>query len=325
MAWSPVGSISLKSDWQYSEPVEGSYFKLQHSGFPLNGSYEIAQAMVNTDGSIELADIQQLQPRPEAQNIYLKAPPIFSSRRIALRRLPKLLTLESELRRVIRDTILRDPEINPFPPKRIDWQVIIGVSDYVEAAGSGAPGGNNTSTTTTKTLTYATDGDANGLCYWVGTNYGIEAWANPHTVGRLAVSSTSIEAGYSSGIQTLVDRANSDFFTMNFTNQRISIALQPGYTLAPDRYSIKSGGDDYPRSWKLQGSNDGATWVDLDTQSNNATLTAAQQWLSLTVNNVSTGSGYRYLGILQTGVGSAGRNYFRLSEIEFYGNLIKTT
>lgn len=131
LAWTLSGSILLKTDWQYTEPVTGSYFKFKHSSFPSDGLYEIAQAQFNPDNSVELADVQQMKTSTEAAIVCLKSIPVFSNRRIALRRIPKQPSLGSEIRRVIRNDLLDDLSLEPIA-RRSAWSVALEVSDYVE-------------------------------------------------------------------------------------------------------------------------------------------------------------------------------------------------
>ncbi len=112
MAWSAVGTpIFLKTDWQYTEPVIGSYFKFKHSSFPNTNSYLLAQAQFNPDNSVELADIQELKASSEAEIVCLKSIPVFTNRRLAIKKVAKQPGFGSELRRVIRADLLTDTDI----------------------------------------------------------------------------------------------------------------------------------------------------------------------------------------------------------------------
>lgn len=181
----------------------------------------------------------------------------------------------------------------------------------------------------TLTLTYSSDGDANGAMYFAGTNYGLTAWTNPHTAGYVTIVNTTLAGGATADF---VDRtANLGTFLANTANDFVGVDLGSGRTLTPTKYSIRNRADDatnLPRNWKLQGTNAvsadtssgfaSATWTDLDTQTSNATITAASGWASCTV----TGAGaYRYLRVIQTGLNSSGANYFTIAEVEFYGTL----
>lgn len=139
MTWTPSGSILLKTDWQYTEPIIGSYFKLKHSNFPVNNSYLVAQAEINVDGSVELADIRELNASSEAEVLQLIAPPVWSERRLAIKRIAKQPNLASELRRVIRNDLLSDSEIE-LTSRRSIWTVDIEVSNYIEPVTSSGGG-----------------------------------------------------------------------------------------------------------------------------------------------------------------------------------------
>jgi len=176
------------------------------------------------------------------------------------------------------------------------------------------------------TLTFVSNGDVNGACYFIGTNFGAVAWTNPHTSGRIVALMSSIGFGAAGD---LVDRATNDTFTSDAVNSWMGIDLGAGVTITPNHYSIRGRtGTNLPRNWKLQGTNfvsaitvagfDGATWTDLNTQTANATIAASNDWASQAV--VGAGA-YRYLRVLQTGANSNGDNFFCMAEFEFYGTL----
>jgi hypothetical protein len=173
--------------------------------------------------------------------------------------------------------------------------------------------GVTTTTTTTKELTYASNGDVNGLAYFIGTKKSTVTWQNPHNNG-LIMSASDIAAGT---IDSLVDRQPSEFYTSTIDNSWIKLTISSG-SLKCKYYSIRnrSNTDHYLRNWKLQGSNDGSVWVDLDTRINNTTLNSASQWLSFPI---TTTNFYTQFRLLQNGVNSAGYAYLCLGEIELYG------
>ncbi|MEH2460921.1 hypothetical protein [Nostoc sp.] len=165
-------------------------------------------------------------------------------------------------------------------------------------------------------LTFANDADTNGLFYYLGTNKGSAAWSNP-SGNLLTVIASSI--GYGSPT-TLVNRQGDKFWTDNETNCWVSFLLQTG-ALKCNHYSIKSRSNDngyYPRTWKLQGSNDGSTWTDLDVQIENTTLVSAGQWLSLSV--AASSVYYSRFRLLKNGKDSAGYDFLCLDEVELYGS-----
>jgi E3 ubiquitin-protein ligase HECTD1 len=341
MIWATVGTpIKLDIDWQFTDPVDGLFFRFKHENQPANAIYEIAQVELNDDGSYTLFDSQVLSlEKGFLDTIKLAKPGIFTQRRLAIRRIPARPTLEQEIRRLLLPGYLQPSDLPPNVPARNRWQVQIESSNYVEpsAAVDLSPiqtklneisskidnlqsSGGSTSGTT-KTLTYSSDGDTNGVCYWIGTNFGAEAWNNPHIANRVVCS--IIQPFDSNRFPAdLVDRQPSGSpATSDAPNSKMRIDLGLGNKLKPNYYSLR--GADRPnlhlRSWAFQGSNDLQNWVDLDTQVNNSAINQ-NTWFSGACTAIEE---YRYLQIKQTGSPSDGTNIMTLGEWEFYGEFIK--
>lgn len=174
---------------------------------------------------------------------------------------------------------------------------------------------NGTSGASSVNLTFATAGDTNGLFYYLGTEKLTKPWANPTTKG-LSLNASSVENG---SVISLVNRDESQFYTSNTPNSWVSFNIEN--KLKCNYYSIRARNNTayYPRNWKLQGSNDGNTWIDLDTQINNTVLSSASQWLSLPV---ISSEAYSWFRILNYGIDSEGHNYFTLGEVELYGQYL---
>ncbi|MEH2148235.1 hypothetical protein [Nostoc sp.] len=186
----------------------------------------------------------------------------------------------------------------------------ISKANLLAGLSSGGSGGN----VPTSTSAFVSSGDNNGIFYYIGTSFGTTVWSNPSGNG-VYVSASSIGAG---NVDTLIDRMNSSFYTNSTPGSWVKFGLGSA-KLKCNHYSLKSradSGDYYPRSWKLQGSNDDTTWADIDIQSNNSSLIANSQWLSIPVtSNVA----YSYFRILNTGFNSAGYDHLVLGEVELYG------
>ncbi|MEH1849285.1 MAG: discoidin domain-containing protein [Nostoc sp.] len=173
--------------------------------------------------------------------------------------------------------------------------------------------GSTPSTPTGHSLTYASDGDSNGLFYYLGTGKGATTWSNPASVSVLVSSSSAGYGDPSILINTQADR----FWTGDAANSWVM--FQFAGKLTCNYYSIKSRSNDsghYPRTWKLQGSNDSISWTDVDTQTNNETLVNASQWLSIPVTSTV---GYSSFRLIQVGANSSGYGYLCLDEVELYG------
>lgn len=177
-----------------------------------------------------------------------------------------------------------------------------------------------------RTLTYSSAGDTNGVVYFLGTTYLTGTFSNPNGVTVTVVRSSN--AGGTAA--DLTDRAQNVTATSNVANSWAAIDLGSGSSLVPSYYTLQaraSSNGTLPRNWKLQGSNDvatndvtginAATWADLDTRTSDATINADNAWGSFAVSGVTTG--YRWLRILQTGLTATGDNYLTIAEFEFYG------
>ena len=177
------------------------------------------------------------------------------------------------------------------------------------------------------TLTYVSDGDANGLFYWLGTNLGTTAWSNPAGGSLLSVLASTTGLGSASDIS---DRVGSNFYTDNLPDQWLTWDLGSGNAIAVDKYTLRNRNFDtnhLPRNWVLEGTNsvgtfdvagiNAATWTAIDTRVNDGTLVATDQYYTLTINGSI--DPYRYIRLRQSGVNSLGASFFTLGEAEFYG------
>jgi hypothetical protein len=187
--------------------------------------------------------------------------------------------------------------------------------------------------------TYVSPGDTNGVFYYVGTNFGIDAWSNPSgtTAGKLFVQQ-------SNGNPTLPDLNTTDRTSSNETTgpsgsglRWYAVDLGTGRSLAVSRYLLRAcagipvGSSMAFRNWKLQGTNvtpasmapvdlDAVTWIDLDVRAGDTTMGAvADSWADYGPNQAASSVSYRYFRLLQTGVNASGSTDFGLSEWELYG------
>ena len=182
------------------------------------------------------------------------------------------------------------------------------------SGGTGTGGTGTGNSGTNKILTYSSNGDVNGLFYWLGTSNGVNPWINPANVNMLATASSTLKGD----VNSLCDRTDAEFYTYDSPNGWVKFQILSG-KLKCNYYSIRNRHDDTNhllRNWKLQGSNDDANWTDIDTQVDNSFLKVTSQWLSLPVSSVTP---YSYFRIFKNGVNSNGASYLCLSEVELYG------
>jgi hypothetical protein len=106
--------------------------------------------------------------------------------------------------------------------------------------------------------------------------------------------------------------------TPNTANSWWKMDFGVGYFCTPTRFGIygRSSGDQHPRNFKIQGSNDNTNWTDLHTVTS-AGPTNGTWW-----SNAITGAGaYRYIRLYMTGLNSSSANYLVLGDVEIWGTL----
>lgn len=200
----------------------------------------------------------------------------------------------------------------------------------VETAGnySALPGGPVAvagNTPVTSTLPFAADGDP-GILDFIGTGFGALAWANPHVAGNVTIGAFNSSNAADLGGGSLAGPVNHDNTDDNRTNNAPGSYWRADFgadkTVAVSYYSFRarpagSGDASNVANWKLQGSPDGTTWTDLDTQTG-VTYAVDNEWKSYPVTGAAA---YRYLRILHQGNVTGSNDFFFLSEWEFYGDL----
>ena len=82
-----------------------------------------------------------------------------------------------------------------------------------------------------------TFGDANGVLYAIGSNFG-GTWSNPHTAGKVTVTRSSTQAGNNSDI---VNRAADYNTTDNNAGEWVAVDIGLGRTLEMWDYLIQNG------------------------------------------------------------------------------------
>jgi hypothetical protein len=182
---------------------------------------------------------------------------------------------------------------------------------------------------TTDPRTFVSNGDTNGVFYFLGTGLGQNVWANPATSSQIVAVRSSNWS--SSTVNQVFDRSATSTSSGNVANSWIFVDLGVNRSLIPNRYSLRhySEGDwEKIRNWKLQGTNsvagtsnaqiEAATWTDLDVRSNDTTINGIAAWGDFVPNQSNT-TAFRYLRLIQTGLNSSGANFLAITEWEVYG------
>lgn len=173
-----------------------------------------------------------------------------------------------------------------------------------------------------QTFTWVSNGDTNDAIYFIGKDYGVAPWTNPHTAGRVNVVRSSSAVGTDAQI---VDHATNYNSTNNTANSFIDIDMGAANAIVVTDYSIQNGNDGGSglclRNWRLQGSNDDSSWNDLDIREPDNGLGSNQgDWLHLICSEGDV-TPYRYIRLYSTGMDSLGLFFVQICEITLYGTL----
>lgn len=177
-----------------------------------------------------------------------------------------------------------------------------------------------------KELPYSgTPGDASGLFHWLGTSGGAgggakeRGWVNPCRAGLVKVVCSAPPSRYSNP-EAVVDRAfHTTWYTSGRPHPWLIVQLLKEKAFVMKGYAIRQDGSTvFLRSWSMQGSNDGQSWVDLSTHVNDCGLASPSRWVFWPVSSVVP---YAQFRLIMTGPSASpvSPNTLALSNIEFYG------
>jgi hypothetical protein len=121
----------------------------------------------------------------------------------------------------------------------------------------------------------------------------------------------------------LVDFACHDtFYTVDEPNSWICYDFKE-ISIDLSHYSIRSRfdcDDNHLRSWILEGSNEGSSWVDIDRREHDCSLKGQGTIATFSISEGSRND-FRMFRLRQTGKDSSGCDYLCLSAVEFFGYL----
>jgi hypothetical protein len=158
-----------------------------------------------------------------------------------------------------------------------------------------------------------------GIVHYLATNGGKDEYANPHLLGVLTVSASSLERGLM--LDLVAQEPNelwtrpvpASWFCVDFKSRRVR----------PLHYSLRHGGlhkTDFLRHWDLLGSNDGQSWTLLRRHTADSSLRSGNFAVS-SWDIVGCKTSYRMFRVIQTGHNSSRHNFLALSGFELYGEL----
>lgn len=145
---------------------------------------------------------------------------------------------------------------------------------------------------------------------------------NPHKSGRIEISASSSESEYKRPHNVIDYKVNDKWYSKNLPDSWICFDFVKS-RVEVTGYSIKTpgwiSGNRNPKSWDLEGSNDGKCWRLIDRHENSYDLDGFS--ITKTYHFRPTAQ-FRYIRMRQTGPNHAGNDYLCLCELELFGTLI---
>jgi hypothetical protein len=119
---------------------------------------------------------------------------------------------------------------------------------------------------------------------------------------------------------------NSYFYTNSSPNSWIQFDFKDRF-VSLTHYALKSDGNNgyHLQEWTISGSKDGNSWTIVDDQHTQSLNGNYVTKLFECGDNSSVSEFYRYLRLTQTGKNSSGYDHLMLSNIEFFGSIVKST
>ena len=160
-----------------------------------------------------------------------------------------------------------------------------------------------------------------GILFFIGTEGRLrpEYWINPCLSKEVAVTASSIEKG---NLAQLVSRNPGELWTKDVPASWFCIDLGKDRSVIPSHYELRHGRrfkSDCPRTWDLQGSNDGEEWTLLRRHSNDKGIDGPFESHTFALPDVD--EAYRFFRVIQTGHNSSNHNFLALSGFELFGDL----
>jgi hypothetical protein len=180
---------------------------------------------------------------------------------------------------------------------------------------------------TFKELLYISDGDCNGVFYYLGTSSGQHPWMNPVLTKKLVVSASSPPSRFTDA-KALVSRnyQGTSFAGPCNDNGQMSawwkVDLGVDQQLLCNYYTVRQdSSSSFMRHWSLQGSMDGHRWTQLRTHQNDQTLSQIGQYASWPVFGANALLPFRFFRVILLGPTSSLSTPWNLSlcYLELYG------
>jgi len=168
------------------------------------------------------------------------------------------------------------------------------------------------------------DGAAGGIIQHLGNVNGTEDWVNPVLSRELRVCASSIDLPTSGRLPEILERrsgAGGCFQTEDTPHSWILLDFGER-SVRPSAYTfgVRPPADAFPRSWRVETSDDNARWLPLCRHERDATLDRTRREACWAIQPTAF---VRYLRlVLDPGGNSAGTSALAISGVELYGDLL---
>jgi hypothetical protein len=160
------------------------------------------------------------------------------------------------------------------------------------------------------------DGSLDGIIDQLTRDHG----GNVHDLGIVDISAKSI-SGSSVGRNVADLQTTTYFHSLDAPDQWLCFDFK-NRQVRPTHYSIHAhSANHYLRSWTLEGSVDGSSWISLADEKNNSTTNSTRP---IGTFSVDKSADCRFIRLRQTGKSAYGADYLILFAFEIFGQLIES-
>jgi hypothetical protein len=142
---------------------------------------------------------------------------------------------------------------------------------------------------------------------------------NVHDRGIVTISASSLLVSGYSGRNAADLNSDSLFSSSNNADSWLCYDFM-ARRVKLTHYSMRSAWDDFPKSWVLEGSFNGTSWMQLDHRMNTNNLKGDRRIASFPVSTVAES---RFIRLRMIAPNHSGAWYFSLVGVEFFGTLIE--
>lgn len=160
--------------------------------------------------------------------------------------------------------------------------------------------------------------DNAGIIYWIGTDSGRSlSYSNPHPDHVTVTMSSSAGSPLPSVFDRNIRESPVENSYGSEPNPWIAVEFKEHRVQLESVY-IAQEADHYLRNWRIEGSDDGRTWVALANFANNATITEEHRFGYFAITSDKF---YRRVRIYVTGHSTNDQSNFDITQLEFFGKV----